>query len=508
MEDITNFEHTGTSQRRWVWWQQLHLVLPVVFFVLMFLYFPFRERFEFDPDEGYEAMKAFLVVRGYPLYSEIWSDQPPLFTYLLAPVIRVFGPDLDAARTLVLLFSTALMLACSILLHSNWGAPHALASTILIFLLPFYNTLSVSVMVAVPILTFALLSLIALSMWHKHRQDRWLIVSALALALAILTKLFIAFLVPLLALGILFDTRCRMGRNANWLQLLRPAALWCLVLAIVLGGLGLLLVGPANLGQLLNTHLAASQSRTYITHADANSIIWHLGDAWPILLLAIPGCLFVLLERRWTSLYLLAWLTSAYLLLSVIVPVWYHYQLLVPIPAAMLAAIAVGETLRQIPHVIRSRAFFTWRSFLAIISLAGILIALNVRWPLTLPDFDRPPVFVTRGAHSPWNEQMFLTKMTNHAPKTRWVVTDLPMYAFRVGLPVPPYLAVSSGKRFVTGGLTENDLIHFVEEYNPEQILTGSRIYPALEKYLENDYRLLYTRGKRRLYLRKDLKGQ
>ena len=490
------------------WRKYLHLALPLVFFVLMFLYFPFRERFEFDPDEGYEAMKAFLVVRGYPLYSEIWSDQPPLFTYLLAPVIRVFGPNIDAARTLVLLFSTALMLACSQLLRSNWGVPHALASSILIFLLPFYNTLSVSVMVAVPILTFALLSLLALSMWHKHHQDRWLILSALTLALAILTKLFIAFLAPLLALGILFDTRSRMGGNANRLQLLRPIALWCLALAIVLGGLGLLLVGPANLGQLLNTHLAASQSRIYIARANANPIIWHLGDAWPILLLAVPGCLFILLERRWISLYLIAWLTSAYLLLSVIVPVWYHYQPLVTIPAAMLAAIATGEALRQITDVVRSRTFFTWRTLLAAISLACFFIVLNVRWPLTQPFFDRPPVFVTGGAHSPWAEQMFLTKMTNHASKTHWVVTDLPIYAFRVGLPVPPYLAVSSGKRFVTVGLTENDLIRFVEEYNPEQILTGYSIYPALEKYLENDYRLLYTRGKRRLYLRKDLKGQ
>jgi 4-amino-4-deoxy-L-arabinose transferase-like glycosyltransferase len=474
----------------------------------MFVYFPFRERFEFDPDEGYEAMKAFLVVRGYPLYSEIWSDQPPLFTYLLATCIRAFGPDINAARTLVLIFSAILMAAIAHFLRTTWGLPHALAGTILVFLLPFYNTLSVSVMVAVPILTFALLSLLALSAWHKSQQDRWLVLSALVLALSVLTKLIIAFLAPIFVLGILFDARARLGRNTSWLKVLRPAILWCLVFVIVLGGLGLLLVGPANIGQLLSTHLAASQSRTYIARANANPIIWHLGDSWPILLLAIPGCLFVLLERHWTSLYLLAWFAVAYLMLSAIVPVWYHYQHLVSIPAAMLAAIAAGEALRQLLLVIRSRAFFTWRFSLAVIALASFLIALNVRYPLVQPSFDRPPIFVTHGAHVPWPEQMFLTKMTNHAPATRWVVTDLPIYAFRVGLPVPPYLAVSSGKRFVTGALTEKDLIDFVKEYNPEQVLTGYSIYPNLEKYLGSDYRLLYSRGKRRLYLREDLKGQ
>jgi hypothetical protein len=77
-----------------------------------------------------------------------------------------------------------------------------------------------------------------------------------------------------------------------------------------------------------------------------------------------------------------------------------------------------------------------------------------------------------------------------------------------VGLPVPPDLVVASTKRFVTGSLTEEDLMNFVREYNPEQVLTGSGDYPNLETYLQADYRLLYERGKRQLYLRKDLKGQ
>ena len=98
--------------------------------------------------------------------------------------------------------------------------------------------------------------------------------------------------------------------------------------------------------------------------------------------------------------------------------------------------------------------------------------------------------------------------MTNHAPETHWVVTDLPMYAFRVGLLVPPYLAVSSTKRRSTGELTEQQFIAIIEEYKPEQVLIGRSTYPEIEKYLEQDYRVLYTRGKRLLYLRKDLKGQ
>jgi 4-amino-4-deoxy-L-arabinose transferase-like glycosyltransferase len=395
-------------------------------------------------------------------------------------------------------------------LRINWGLPHALAGSLLVFLLPFYNTLSVSVMQAVPVLTFALLSLLALSAWHQHPQERWLILSALALALSILTKLFIAYLVPIFVLGILLDARARLGKNASWIQVLRPAILWSLAFLVISGGLSLLLVGTSwsNFSQLLDTHLAASQTRTYAVMTNATPIVQLLGDAWPMLLLAIPGCFFVLLERRWTSIYLFTWLVLAYLMLTIIVPVRYHYQLLVTVPAAMLGAIATGEGLRQLVQGIRSHTFFNGRFALAIIALVPFLIVVNVRYPLVQPSFDRPPVFVTHGEHAPWPDQVFLTKMTNHAPQTRWIVTDIPLYAFRVGLPVPPHLVVASTKRFVTGALTEEDLMNFVREYNPEQVLTGNGSYPDLETFLENDYRLLYERGKRRLYLRKDLKGQ
>jgi 4-amino-4-deoxy-L-arabinose transferase-like glycosyltransferase len=492
---------------RWSWRTHIHLLMPLVFLILMFIYFPFREHFEFDPDEGVEAMKALLLARGYSMYSEIWSDQPPLLTYFLASWIRIFGADIDALRSLVLLFSGVLMTAGAYFLRNTWGVLHAIACCVLIFLLPFYNILSVSVMLAVPVLTFAFLSLLFLSAWHQQHKDRWLVLSALALALSVLTKLIIVFLVPIFALGILIDAITKMGNDAPWHRLLRPVVLWGLVFVIAGGGLGVLMVGPANIGQLIGIHLAASQSPIYIERANSTSINWLLGDAWPILLLAIPGCFFMLQERRWLSLYLLAWIASAYTLLSVIVPVRYHYQHLVSLPATLLAAIAVGESVRQLPQIFRRRAFLTSRFLLVACALVSTAIAIGVRFPLTQPDFDRPPVFVTHGAHAPWAEQIFLTKMANHAPETHWVITDLPMYAFRVGLLVPPYLAVPSSKRFITGALTEEQLTEFVEEYNPEQVLIGHNVFPELEMLLQNDYRILYTRGKRQLYLRKDLKA-
>ncbi len=89
------------------------IILPVslmfIFIAFMLLFFPFRDKFQFDGDEGINLMKAMLMLRGYPLYNQIWSDQPPLLTYLLAIVFRVFGFEVNVARLTVLLLSSVLL---------------------------------------------------------------------------------------------------------------------------------------------------------------------------------------------------------------------------------------------------------------------------------------------------------------------------------------------------------------------------------------------------------------
>jgi hypothetical protein len=82
------------------------------------------------------------------------------------------------------------------------------------------------------------------------------------------------------------------------------------------------------------------------------------------------------------------------------------------------------------------------------------------------------------------------------------------MYAFRVGLISPPYLSFVTAKRLSTGELTEEKIITVIQEYRPEQVLFVRNEFPMVKQYLQEDYRLIYERGKRFLYFRKDLKDQ
>ena len=75
------------------------------------------------------------------------------------------------------------------------------------------------------------------------------------------------------------------------------------------------------------------------------------------------------------------------------------------------------------------------------------------------------------------------------------------MYAFRVGLPIPPPLAVISEKRLSIGTLSEDDIIKYVDEYQPAEIFLGRFKLQKLTDHLRKDYRNIFTWGKSRIYL-------
>src|SRR5215475_11070792 len=125
----------------------LPIVIAFVFLAFTFSYYPFRERIQFDSDEGLNLMRSMLVALGHPLYREVSSDQPPLFTQLLAMVFRMTGFEVNPARLLVLLFSTLLVWAGAQFLQLTWGKLAAILFLPLVIVTPLYLQLSVSVMI-------------------------------------------------------------------------------------------------------------------------------------------------------------------------------------------------------------------------------------------------------------------------------------------------------------------------------------------------------------------------
>jgi 4-amino-4-deoxy-L-arabinose transferase-like glycosyltransferase len=333
----------------WLQWL-VPLALALLFLVFVFSFYPFREKLQYDTDEGLNVMSSMLVAKGYPLYSQVSRDQPPLFTHLLSTVFRVAGFSVNAARFLVLLFSTLLVWSCIQFLQLSWGTLPAILFAFLAVMIPRFLELSVSVMIGVPSIALGALVLLFVTLWHQKRHNLWLVLSGLALAASIMIKLFTGFLAPIILAGITMEAWFQNKQGTfSWKAILKPAVIWSLSFTILVVAIVLGLVGLQNLGNLVNAHLLAPSDPSFASQTFA--INTHLEQAIPLLVLGVFGAVFVILRQRWLALYPLAWAVLAYGLLNLYSPAFYHHQLLVTIPAAILAAIGLSEGMRSITRI-------------------------------------------------------------------------------------------------------------------------------------------------------------
>ena len=494
----------STNKNRWGTLLLLPIVLALIFLAFTFSYYPFREKLQYDADEGLNLMRSMLVTLGHPLYSEVSSDQPPLFNQILGLLFRVVGFEVNPARLLVLLFSTLLVWACTQFLQLTWGKIAAILFLPLAIMAPEYLRLSTSVMIGVPSIALAAVSMLFVTLWHQKRNSLWLVLSGSALALSVLIKLFTGFLAPVFLAGIIasayFDRR---EESISW-KMFQPAMIWSICFAGLAILLGLVLVGLQNVWSIVFPHLAAPVTESL--EGDRYTINAHLQNAVPLLLLGLLGAVLTVYKRNWLTLYPLAWAVLAYVLFSFYSPVFYHHQLLITIPAAMLAAVGVGEGILALVHWRQSSNLIRFQTILGAAALIGFVWVSAYYLPVVDREtLDSPRISGFSLRTTPWRLRVIST-MNEYIDRTHWIVTDTPMYAFRVHRPVPPNLATFSGKRLATGSLTEEDILTAMREYQPEQVLMARFTIPALETYLQENYTLVLTEEFFRLFIRNDLK--
>jgi hypothetical protein len=254
---------------------------------------------------------------------------------------------------------------------------------------------------------------------------------------------------------------------------------------------------------IISPHVAAPT--TDWLQGPGYSINTRLQAAVPLLFVALFGALFSVYRRNWLALYPLAWSLLAYTLFSFYSPVFYHHQLLVTVPAMMLAAAGVAE---GIFSLLRLRHASDILRFPALLGVGALLSFVFVSFHY-LPGLDKqlwnkPRLTDISLKASPARLRVIRT-MNEYVDQTNWIMTDVPIYAFRVQRPVPPNMATFSSKRLATGALTEEDILASMREYHPEQVLMARFEIPALEAYLQENYTLILHVDYFRLFLRNDL---
>jgi hypothetical protein len=172
---------------------------------------------------------------------------------------------------------------------------------------------------------------------------------------------------------------------------------------------------------------------------------------------------------------------------------------------AMLAAAAVGEGILTLARVRSISELIHPAALLGIVALAGFVFSIFHYAPVLDRELLDRPRLTGSSVRATAGKLKVLDTMTQYAGQTNWIVTDMPMYAFRVGRPVPPNLATFSQKRLFTGSLTEEDILEAMRDYQPEQVLIARFEIPALEKYLKGNYTQILSAEDFHLYLRNDL---
>ncbi len=468
--------------------QHIVFILLYIVLVIAMRFQPITKTFEMDYDEGFNLIKSLLYSQGFSLYSEIWNDQPPIFTVILSGWFKLFGQSIFAARLLVLLFSSVLILSFYQIVRRELGNIPAIASTFILFTSWLFIRLNISVMIGLPSLSMAMLAIYFLSIYqnfnnsltqnvgikdYKKSHYYWLLVfSGILFALSLQIKLFTIFLSPLLILYLL-DYQLPKTKNLSELwEYIKPLCIWLISIVIVYLAIGIYFRQIFNHKQVLLTHFNQTQDTNLGIFDNFKALQQMMSQDYDYLFLALIGIWVIWTRKSKNGLLPITWLGTVFLILSIHKPIWYHYYPLLSIPIAWLSAYAIALFVDFVKQD-KYRKFNFQKIKLKNLRLVGInqlitTILISGIWGfLMILIIITPP-----NSHGtvPRNREI-IQLVLQHKHNTKWLFTDRPIYAFYAGLKVPPEIAVMSYKRINSGDITTQKLLEILQKYHPEQIV-------------------------------------
>ncbi len=439
------------------------------------------QRFPWKFDEGVNVIKSRLLLAGHGLYREIWSDQAPLFTVLLAGAFSIFGQSVFVGRALVLGFSALVIVATGSIARRLAGRTAALAAILFLVLLPRFHQLCRVILIGLPAISVGLVALVAGLAFQANRKIGWLTLSGLLFGLSLLIKPLTAPLyLPLSALALLDSGAAK--------QRIR---LWVAFSAIVAGTLLLTLVlfsPPTLLRQVAGT---LTQAREADGLSLAENMVklgaFFFRDKWKLsyaglLSLAVVGLLCLVVRRRWSHLVPLAlWLVGALGTLVLHSPLRDH-QVFLLVPAIVVFA---GLGAQQALAGLRTFGSARLRQRLLTVAacLALVLTAVNLV-PAAQADLAMRVDSLATREDTPTRLDALQFLRSRTSPDSV-IITDDPMLAFKSGRLIPPTLAVPSYRRVEAGELPPDLLIDLTREVHPAAILFWERRLKRVAEYAD-----------------------
>ncbi len=135
-------------------------------------------------DEGIRGAQLMLMVAGYRPFRDIFASQGPLSLDVFYPFYLLLGQTLAGARLAVVVTSILAILAVFWTARLVGGRPGGWLAAALLIASPTFLKNSRLALVEIPAILPAIVALGAALAYQQRAERRWLVVAALALALA------------------------------------------------------------------------------------------------------------------------------------------------------------------------------------------------------------------------------------------------------------------------------------------------------------------------------------
>lgn len=454
------------------------LTVPAAVLVAVAVRLPLLAGGQVDYDEGVYWQTLRALAAGEPLFSGVYSSQPPAFLLLVLPFHLLSGGALLAGRATVLLLSILGLLAAYRGVTLLADRRVALLAVALLAADPLFMRQSVTLQADGPALALALISL-ALAVegrLHEGRLSGLLAASAGAvLAVAILTKLLAVAAAPALAVLLLRRTpgtevaaAARRSAAAGFGAAAAAAA--CLL--PYAGGL------PALWEQTIGLHLQARHSALGGVPPDV------LLAELPIVALGVAGAYVGRRHASALAMTGVTWSVAAILVLALHRPLWPHHLLILVVPLVLLAgSIAVRlHRLGPAPTVLAA----------LVLILASVAAALQVHRSQT-PDASRLDAVTVEQAATAAGD---LT------------ITDDQYTVALAGRRTPPPLVDTSQVRVQSGELTTAQVATVADRWHVSCVLVDDHYgslgaMPGFREWVAQRYPVAHRLGHgRTLYVR------
>lgn len=474
-------------------------IFAVLAVLIIYSLLPIGTAFEFGHDEGFGLMRAFLFNKGYKLYEQIWSDQPPLYTVVIATAFRMFGTSILTGRLIAVGFGLLLLAVFYELVRTRSGPWTALIAIFFLLSSPNVLLLTTSVMLEVPTFAVALLASLLLFRYLNKRKKVWALASGATMGFALQIKFAAILIVPAMMLELLLLHRCSpnsvpsgtalkeaklVRRQVNTPQLgAQPptGAIHCQpctkplmefffwLSAVVIVVLSIATIWERNaLVELWKPHTVGVYVPGFGEPGDFKfdpGLLWRNIEC---VVGAAVSVVWALFRRRVREIvFPIVLLLTAAAVHAVHRPWWNYYYLHFAIPLAWLASWAIFEGIKKVYALIsvkppNGRTHSFWQP-LATGALVALVLARSernlegtVKGLRQVPRVDANPI---------------VTNMLSYGERVRWVYARAPIYAFHAKLAIPPELAVVTPKRFWSGQITREQIISICSRYEPELLI-------------------------------------